>query len=164
MNIEELHFVFDRTQEDVDRVKELNKKYLNGTITEEEKKEWNTGFNGKEGLRGAFNLSDIFRIEYNIGKIGEYLAVIVSTRQWEYGDIPRSRDYSRIRENVQKIREALMIYSDTPQVPEQPLNIYRKWNDIEQILHDVYNIYVRLKNSYYYCGTDLCAGEGIGVL
>ena len=122
MNIEELHFVYDRTQADVDRVKELNEKYLNGTITDDEIQEWNTGINGTEGLRGAFGLSDIQRIEYNMEKIGGYLATIVLTKQWEREDIPRVSDYSRIRENVQKIKEALMTYSDTPQVPEQPLN------------------------------------------
>lgn len=164
MNIEELHFVYDRTQEDVDRVKELNEKYLNGTIADDEIQEWNTGINSTEGLRGAFGLSDIRRIEYNTEKIGGYLATTVLTKQWEREDIPRVSDYSRIRENVQKIKEALMTYSDTPQVPEQPLNTYRKWNDIERILHDVYNIYVRLKNSYYYCGTEIYAGEGLGDL
>lgn len=164
MNIEELHFVYDRTQADVDRIKELNEKALNETITDEEIQEWKTGLNGTEGLRGAFGLSDIQRIEYNTEKIGGYLATIVLTKQWEREDIPRVSDYSRIRENVQKIKEALMTYSDTPQVPEQPLNTYKKWNDIEQILHDVYSIYVRLKNSYYYCGTELYAGEGLGDL
>ena len=164
MNIEELHFVYDRTQEDVERVKELNEKYLKGTITDEEKREWNTGINGVGGLRGAFNLSDIQRIEYNTEKIGGYLAEIVPVKQWEYGDIPRVSDYARIRDNVKKIKESLITYSDTPEVPEHPFNTFRKWNDIERILHDVYSIYVRLKNSYYYCGTELYAGEGIGDL
>lgn len=162
MDIEELYFVYDRTQADVDRVKELNVKCLDGTITEEEEKEWNTGINGKEGLRGAFNLSDIQRIEYNIDKLGTYLATIVSVKEWDYGDIPRASDYARIRENVQKTKEVLVGYSDTPEVPIQPLNTYQKWNDIERILHDIYNIYVMLKNSYYYCGTEIYAGEGIG--
>ena len=164
MNIEELHFVYDRTQADVDRVKELNEKYLDGTITDKETQEWNTGINSAEGLRGAFGLSDIQRIEYNTEKIGGYLATIVMTKQWEREDIPRVSDYYRIRENVQKIRDALMVYSDTPLVPEQPLNTYQKWNDIERILHDSYDKYMKLKNSYYYCGTELYAGEGIGEL
>ncbi|MCM1219694.1 MAG: hypothetical protein NC321_16125 [Clostridium sp.] len=157
-------FVCDRTQEDVDRVKYLNQAYLNRTITEEEKQEWNTGINGKLGLKGAFNLSDIKRNENNCKIIGEIVAATVNVKEWEYGDIPRVSDYARIRENVQKIRTSFIVHADTPEVPEQPLNTYQKWNDIEKILHDVYYIYVAYKNSFYYCGDNLYAGEGIGVL
>lgn len=155
-------FVYDRTQEDVDRVKELNGKYLAGTVTEEEKQEWGIGINGKLGLKGAFNLADIRRNENNCKIIGELVAATVIAKEWGYGDIPRISDYARIRENVRRIREAFLVHSGTPEVPDQPLNTYQKWNDIEKILHDVYYIYVRLKNSYYYCGNEMYAGEGIG--
>lgn len=158
------YFVYDRTQADVDRVKYLNGQYLKGTITEEEKQEWGTGINGKVGLKGAFNLSDIRRNENNCRVIGALVAAAVEVKEWEYGDIPRASDYRRISQNVRKVKEAFFTYSDTPEVPEQPLNTYQKWNDIEKILHDVYYLYVRLKNSYYYCGNDMYAGEGIGEL
>ncbi|MCM1327265.1 MAG: hypothetical protein NC094_12115 [Bacteroidales bacterium] len=157
-------FVYDRTRSDVERVKYLNQAYLDGTITEEEKQEWNTGINGKLGLKGAFNLSDIKRNENNCKVLGELLAVAVDIKEWQYGDIPRVSDYVRIRDNVRKIRSAFIVHADTPEVPEHPLNTYQKWNDIEKILHDVYYIYVALKNSYYYCGDNMYAGEGIGVL
>ena len=156
------YFIYDRTKEDVDRAKELNEKYLKGTITEEEKEEWNSGITGKFGLKGAFNLSDIKRNENNCKIIGELTSTNVNIKEWNYGDIPRVSDYERILENVRKIRNAFTVHSDTPQVPEQPLNTFQKWNSIERILHDVYYIYVALKNSYYYCDTELYAGEGIG--
>lgn len=155
-------FVYDRTQEDVDRVKYLNERYLKREITEEERQEWNTGINGKLGLKGAFNLSDIKRNENNCKIIGELVAAPVNVKEWKYGDIPRVIDYTRIRDNVQRIRNSWIILSDTPEVPGQPLNTYQKWNDIERILHDVYYTYVRIKNSYYYCDAELYAGEGIG--
>lgn len=155
-------FVYDRTQEDVDRVKYLNKRYLERKITEEEIQEWNTGIDGKLGLKGALNLSDIKRNENNCKIIGALVSAAVTTKEWKYGSIPRISDYTRIRDNVQKIRDAWITLSDTPNVPKQPLNTYQKWNDIEQILHDVYYTYVRIKNSYYYCGNEMYAGEGIG--
>ncbi len=164
MEITDLSFVYDRTQADVDRVKELNTKYLDGTITEDERREWNIGINGSHGLKGAFNLADIKRIEGNAQIIGALVAVTVNIKEWGYGDIPRVSDYARIRENVRKIQDALMVLSDTPEIPDQPFNTYQKWNDIERILHDVYCIYVRYKNSYYYCSTEMYAGEGIGDL
>lgn len=156
------YFVYDRTQEDVERVRYLNKKYINRTITDEEKQEWNTGINGKLGLKGAFNLSDIKRNENNCRIIGGLVEADVDVKEWEYGDIPRVSDYLRIRDNVQRIRDAYLTYSDTPPTPIQPLNTYQKWNDIEKILHDVYYIYTAIQNSYYYCGTEMYAGEGIG--
>ncbi len=159
-----LSFVYDRTQADVDRVKELNRRYLDGTITEKERREWGTGINGSLGLKGAFNLSDLQRVEGNTQVIGGLVAATVSVKGWEYGDIPRVSDYQRIRNNVQKIKNSLMVLSDTPQVPDQPLNTFQKWNDIERILHDVFYVYVRLQNSYYYCGSETYAGEGIGDL
>ncbi len=160
----ELDFVYDRTQADVDRVKELNTKYLNGTISEDEKREWSTGINGSRGLKGAFNLCDLQRVESNTQVIGGLAAATVSTKDWAYGDIPRISDYARIRENVQKIRDSQMVLSVTPEVPGQPLSTFQKWNDIEKILHDVYYVYTRLQESYYYCGTEMYAGEGIGDL
>ena len=159
-----MEFVYDRTQADVDRVKYLNERYISGTITEEEKREWNTGINGSVGLKGAFNLSDIQRIEENCRTIGEVLSADIDTKEWEYGDIPRVSDYLRIRDNVQRIKDVYPGISSIPQVPEQPLNTHKKWNDIEKILHDVYSIYVRIQNSYYYCGDVMYAGEGIGEL
>lgn len=157
-----MEFVYDRTQEDVDRVKELNNKYIKGTITDEEKLEWSQGINGSIGLKGAFNLCDINRVERNTRIIAGLVSVATEVKEWEYGDIPRVGDFLRIRENVQKIRETLFLLSDTPQTPIQPLNTYKKWNDIERILHDVYYVYMRIQNSYYYCDTEIYAGEGIG--
>lgn len=164
MNVGNLIFIFDRTQEDVDRVIELNKKYLNGTITWDEMREWNNGTNGRPGLKGAFNLSDINRIEGNIDIISKIFIVTADVKEWKLGDIPRTSDYQRIRKNTKKIHALSFVRSDTPEVPDSPLNTFQKWNDIEKILYDAYDIYVRLKNSYYYCGTELCAGEGIGDL
>lgn len=156
-------FVYDRTQEDVDRVKYLNERYLKREITDKEMEEWRTGINGKLGLKGALNLSDIKRNENNCDIIGKFIQAEVNIKEWDYGDIPREGDYERILSNVGAIRStAFVVHEDTPEVPSHPLNTYQKWNDIEKILHDVYYIYVMLKNSYYYCGTEMHAGEGTG--
>lgn len=156
--IEDLTFVYDRTQKDVDRIKELTEKYLNGTITDEEISEWN------HDSKGVFNLSDINRIESNISYIASLLIIFPDTKQWELGDIPRVSDYERIKDNVQTIKDAWITLSFTPEAPEQPLNTYQKWNDIEKILFDVYQNYKRYINSFYYSGAEIYAGEGIGDL
>lgn len=150
--------VYDRTQADVDRVLELNQKYLARTITDEEKVEW------AGGLKGALNISDLNRIEENTALLASLLAVTAQTKTWNYNDIPRASDYLRIRNNVQSVRDAWAALSDTPDTPTQPLVTYQKWNDIERILHDVNYVYERTMNSYYYCDTEIYAGEGAGIL
>lgn len=152
-----MEFVFDRTQADVDRAKELNNKYIAGVITEEEKSEWDSG------VKGALNVSDLNRIEANIHTLSGHFACPVITRQWNSAEIPRSSDYLRIRDNIQSIKSAWFGLSQTPEVPEQPLNSFEKWNDIERILHDLNYTYERYVNGFYYCG-ETYAGEGIGDL
>ena len=78
--------------------------------------------------------------------------------------IPRVSDFKRICDNVQRIREAWSALKDTPATPDPPLITYQKWNAIERILHDVKYVYDRVVGSYYYCGDEIYAGEGIGIL
>lgn len=152
-----MEFIFDRTQADVDRVKDLNKKYLSGTITDEEKEEW------LAGSKGALNLSDLNRIENNIETLASYFIVTVSVKNWSLGDIPRVSDYARILENVQKIKNAWFVLPEAPPTPMQPLTTYQKWNDIEQILYEINSAYERYINSFYYCGDEIYAGD-IGII
>jgi len=173
----DLVFIFDRTQKDVDRVKYLNSRYLQGTITDAEREEWNRnvvrkyglayelGLIGTEqGLIGALNLADMQRIEWNTQVIADWLGVVVDIKDWGYNDIPRVGDYKRIRENTQKLKNSWFKLTQAPKVPAQPLNTYQKWNELEKILHDVYTAYKAFLRSRYYCGTELYAGEGVGDL
>lgn len=151
-------FVYDRTQEDVDRVRELNRKYLEGTITEQEKEEW-TGH-----MKGALNAWDLRRIERNTELIGGYVTVPVTVKTgWGVCDLPRESDYKRIRDNVERIREFGAGMPSIPETPVQPLNTYQKWNDIEKILHDIFWLYIGNYNNKDYCGEISC-GEEIGVI
>lgn len=152
-------FVYDRTQEDVLRVIELNGKYIDRTITPEEKEEW------MAGIKGALNLLDLQRIEWNTRLISDFelIKISVSVKEWNRGDIPRVSDFLRILDNIQKIRDSWKL-TDTPHVPIQPMTAYQKWNEVEKIMHDITYTYVRAKNSLYYTGSDIYAGEGIGIL
>lgn len=152
-----MEFIYDRTQSDVDRVIELNRKYIGRTITNEEKEEWSGS------LKGAINVSDLNRIEGNIYAISEFLNASVASKTWTLNEIPRVSDYQRIRGNVESLRNAWFVLPDTPPTPQQPLNTYQKWNDIEHILHDLNYTYQKTVENYNYCG-EIYAGEGIGVL
>lgn len=86
-------WITDRTQADVDRVKELTAKARTGTWTEEEQQEW------ASGMKGALSYTDYNRIENGIKELAEivgapYSARIVQqniqvvTAKNESGDIP----------------------------------------------------------------------------
>lgn len=154
-----LIFIYNRTQADVDRVKKLTEKYLNGTITDQERTEW------RKDLIGALNVSDIERIEHNTDVIAGFFEKLLPTKVWKTGDIPRVSDYARIRSNVAAIRNIFPAsFPALPPVPDQPLNTYQKWNDIEKILYSIYTIYQAMLKNLNYCGTEIYAGEGVGDL
>ena len=113
--------------------------------------------------KGVLNAEDINRIENNTETIADKIAVPVTVKSWSVGGLPRVSDYKRIRDNVERIRHGYGIRSDTPVTPEQPLNTYQKWNDIERILFDVNDLYDRTENARAYCG-EIFAGEGVGIL
>ena len=117
------------------------------------------------GIKGALNVLDLQRIEWNTRLIGEFelLKLTVKTKGWKYGDIPKVSDFIRILDNVQKIRDAWALMSGTPNTPTQPLTTYQKWNDIEKIMHDISFTYGRSVEDISYCG-ELYAGEGIGTI
>lgn len=86
-------WITDRTQADIDRVKELTAKARTGTWTEEEQQEW------AAGMKGALSYTDYSRIENGIKELAEivgapYSARIVQqniqvvTAKNESGDIP----------------------------------------------------------------------------
>lgn len=154
-----LVFIYDRTKEDVDQVRRLTQKYLDGTITEEERKKW------MGDMKGALNVSDLNRIEGNIMVLAKFFSVFPTGKTWNSSkDIPRESDFVRILENIKKIRGAWFGLSSTPKTPAKPLDTYQKWNDIEKILHDFDYTYDRYINGRQYCGTEIYAGEGIGDL
>lgn len=114
--------------------------------------------------KGFINASDMERIETNTELIAGYIAIPVTVKKfWKTGDLPRVSDFKRIRDNVEKIRSGYVIRADTPETPVQPLNTWQKWNDLEQILYDVFWIYFNNLNNKDYCG-EISAGEEIGVI
>lgn len=156
-------FIYDRTQEDVDLVKELNAKYQNDTITNDEKAVWN----GE--LKGALNLSDLQRNERNLYCISELLNLsldtnfVPSTHSYTIPEIPKESYYTNLLGNVQEAYDTDRLYTDTPNVPEGQLNTYEKWNAIEHILHDVYYVASSETDGTNYCG-EIYTGQMVGLI
>ncbi len=146
-----INCILDRTQEDVDYVKELRDKFYNRTITEGE---YNTYL---KNLKGALNYSDLERIEFNLNLLSEMFSIEedgidLTMEDMSRDYIPRKPYFQVLLRNVKKVRDTLYILPTTPQVPSLPLAWYYDWNAIEQIIYDVYWYKRRFERSYYYCG------------
>ena len=109
------------------------------------------------------NAADLQRLEDNCAVLAELLGVSVETRSWQRTDWPTVSEFSRIRSNIQALRDAYYTLSATPPTPENPLNHWVKWNDAERILLDLYTLYHRNLEATNYTG-EVFAGESIGVI
>ena len=145
--------VTDRSSRDVERVKELLEKGYK-YFTAEEREEWSGD------MKGALNTSDLIRIQNNVQLLSDVLEIDLMV--FDVPDLPDVVFYNQMIENVEAIRNAYCIHVNTPKTPEAPLNTYTKWNDIEKILLDVYEIL--LNNFHYYCGNEIYAGDTTGLL
>lgn len=145
--------VTDRSQSDVERVRELLQKGWKN-FAAIEKEEW-------EGdLKGALNTSDLERIQNNVQLLSDVLELGLSVAA--VPELPGESFYDQLLVNVEAIRNGYCVHADTPKTPAAPLDTYQKWNDIEHILLDVYKIL--LNNFHYYCGGEIYAGNETGLL
>lgn len=145
--------VTDRTQSDIKRVIALLEKGWNN-FSYDEKEEWN------EGLKGALNTSDLKRIQNNIQLLSDVLEIDLTVSA-----VPEPFNesfFKEIIENTEIIRNSYCTHTTTPVTPQVPLNVFQKWNDIEKILEDVYEIL--LNNFHYYCGSEIYSGDETGLL
>lgn len=146
--------IFDRNQDDVYKVYDLNNKIRLGTATDEEKQEW------ASDLKGAFNKSDMERIVNNISELKNILSVDLTVPTVQ--EFPTSSWFNSVLQATEKLRSSALIHQDTPAVPSIPINIYDKVNDIEKILFDIYDIFNN--KFYHYCGEGYYSGDEISLL
>lgn len=145
--------IYDRTQADVDRVRYLNRQLQLDQATQAEKNEW------RADLKGALNTSDLERVYQNITLLANELDVVLSPQVLPSLGNADVGWYEKLLENVNILREAWFVRSDTPATPTSPLNTYQKWNDIEKIIFDMMNLYVTSTLTYSYAGSELY-GDG----
>lgn len=150
-----MNLITDRTQADVIRAKELNKKVydafaamaaaavdtdsliepmdiIEATLTPEEFSEW------KSGLKGAYNYMDLNRVESAVADIANLWIPGLDTKtDWTMQDEITQAEMMRYLSNIQRIR------SEAGSSANIPVNMnrfdYVSANNIEQVLLDAYN-------------------------
>lgn len=126
-------WITDRTQSDVDRVKEITAKARTGTWTENEQEEW------LAGMKGALNYTDFNRIESGMEELASIVGVSVSVQEdWTIDGYMKVSDATRWLSNISAIREKCSGSSLIPDTPESMNKLdFSTMNQIEQILFDI---------------------------
>lgn len=153
-----LELITDRTQQDVARLQALARKGF-ANMTESERSEWLTP------SKGAYNYTDLNRVEEAVAYLGERLAecgytvTLSQMRTWAQGDVITLADMAQYLTNVEAIRRALATFPTTPAAPASMSRLtFSEANAIEQILTDVDTLLDNMKAAYTYCG-DVYGGE-----
>lgn len=96
-----MNLITDRTQAHVDRLRKLQMKGW-ANLTDAEKAEW-YGVASK----GAYNYTDLNRVEQAVSEIAESLGLALSTKtDWNQWSVPTQEDMSRYLENIEKLKAA----------------------------------------------------------
>lgn len=143
-----MDLIFDRDSGDVERVKYLSGKGW-ANMTSEEQAEW------LNGMKGAYNYTDLNRVESAVSVLAEILGVAVTVKtNWAVTDIPKSADMERYLGNIRLLREVNAALANTPSVPDSMTGLdFNMANDIEKILFDIErNIENLTRCGEVYCG------------
>lgn len=124
-------FITDRTKADVDRCKELAAKGWNN-MTEAEKAEWYGA-----AMRGAYNYSDLNRVESAVAELSEFLALGLATKtDWGMWDAPTQADMSRYISNLKAVKESFLSGVSVPDTMDG--FTYGSANNIEKMLAEAF--------------------------
>ena len=161
-----LGYICDRTNDDIERWRELRDKGWDG-MTETERKEWlGEIMPTPSAVKGMYTYKDLNRIESTI----EYLAIyfreigydvpeMTLKLDWKRDDEITRSEMDRYFSNINTIRNVLRVFPDTPEVPHtDEVFTHLKANDIERIIEDVFSITNNLTDSWCYTN-EVVSGE-----
>lgn len=145
-------WITDRTQSDVNHVKEITAKARTGTWTKNEQSEW------LAGMKGALNYTDFNRIESGIQELGSIVGASVSVRiDWTTDGYMKVSDAIRWLSNINSIRAKCSGSSAIADTPESMNKLdFSTMNQIEQILLDIET----LAKTYVTFSGEYMTGEG----
>ena len=147
-------WITDRTQSDVDRVKEIAAKARTGTWTEAEQVEW------VAGMKGALSYTDFNRIESGVLKLANILGASVDVKtDWSVSGYLTASDASRWLANIAAIRSqnsGSLKISQTSTPTSMDKLTFDTMNQIESILEDIET----LAKTYVTFSGEYMTGEG----
>lgn len=147
-------WITDRTQSDVDRVKEIAAKARTDTWTEAEQAEW------VAGMKGALSYTDFNRIESGVLELANILGASVNVKtDWSVSGYLTTSDASRCLANIESIRSknsGSLKISQTSTPTSMDKLTFDTMNQIESILEDIET----LAKTYVTFSGEYMTGEG----
>lgn len=147
-------WITDRTQSDVDRVKEIAAKARTDTWTESEQAEW------VAGMKGALSYTDFNRIESGVLELANILGASVNVKtDWSVSGYLTTSDASRWLANIESIRSknsGSSKISQTSTPTSMDKLTFDTMNQIESILGDIET----LAKTYVTFSGEYMTGEG----
>lgn len=146
--MEQFNLITDRSAADVSRWRELRNKGFE-QMTAAEREEW------LAPMKGAYNYTDLNRVESAVAAIASMMGVSVETvTTWSAADVPTESDAARFLANIRKLRTVCQGLSNTPATPSSMYRMtYVTANNIEKILTDIETvIYSWARCGELYCG------------
>lgn len=149
--------IFDRTQNDVDTAILLRDTKVK-TFQELTESEIATL------EKGTLTINTLNRIENKQEELKNlfngmgYWNTPITNKNWDYTQIFNENEFQRIIGNLNILRQAFFVYSDTPNTP--PISYhFSDINALEKILYDLDVIINDVKSHYRECGTFYCGEE-----
>lgn len=153
--------VTDRTQADVERVRELAAKGF-AAMTAAEQAEW------LARMKGAYNASDLNRVGDALNYLAARLAPNCGTdvtwsakTDWGAADVITASQADTYQQQIQDVRNALTYPPGTPAAPEIDRLTYTGANDIERILTLCETLIDNIIKAFRYTGAAECVAGGL---
>ncbi len=150
--------IFDRTQTDIDNAVKIRK----------EKVQTFQSLTDKDVAtleRGLLTINTLNRIEEkqeelkNLFEEDYYFVDKIEHKTWTYTDYFKQADFDRILFNLEMLKKAYFVFSNTPEIPDNNYRKYQTINDAEKILFDLDLMINDVKSHYRECGTFECGEE-----
>lgn len=112
--------------------------------------------------KGHYNVSDLNRVEEwceyltNLLTSYSYKVDIQVKKNWQRSDFPTSSEMERIRQNINRLKEAYFSFTQIPENLEYMT--IEKANDIEKILFEIDTLLNNMISQFNYCG-EIYSGE-----
>lgn len=150
--------IFNRTVEDVNNaIKIRTEKVQNGlSLSQEDVEILERGTITINTLNRIEEAQDTLKSTFN--DMG-YWNTPISNKHWIENDIFSKDDFERIVENLNVLKNAFFVHSNTPNTPNAEYH-FENINAIEKILSDLDVMINDVKSHYRWCGTFNC-GENI---
>lgn len=143
--------IIDRTAQDVENAKIIRdtkiKEFAELTQAEIETLE-----------RGMITINTINRIENKQAELkallneAGYWNTPITNKTWTGEDWQYAEEWQRVLTNLNILKRAYYVYSDTPETPDVKLD-YVNLNAVEKILVDIQSMISNMKSQYKKCGT-----------